>query len=217
MSKRQRDNVTMPPVEPRWHDGRTVIVAAPGPSLTAEVAEHLRNHTVLVIKQAYRLVPWAEVMYGCDAKFWQREAGCPDYKGERWSSHDNSSNQKLASARDYGVKLCNGKAGTRFSLDPNAIHYGSNSGFQAINLTILFGATYIVLVGFDMKLVNGQRYFDPPHPTQRSTPGYDKFAPVFELAARHLPPTIKIVNATPGSALKAFPMMELDNALAHQA
>ena len=210
---RARPDIDIAPIAPRWSDGRKVIVAAPGPSLTQEVAEQCRNHTVLAIKQAYRLMPWAEVMYGCDGKFWKRENGCPDYQGERWSSHDNGSNHKQAVARDYGVKLVKGKAGSTFSLDPAYIHYGTNSGFQAINLTILFGATRIVLVGFDMRVVDGQRYFEKPHPTQRTTPGYGKFAEIFTHSACKLPPTIRIVNATPNSALKAFPMLPLQEAL----
>jgi hypothetical protein len=31
------------------------------------------------------------------------------------------------------------------------IHYGGNSGFQAINLAVLMGARRIVLTGYDMK------------------------------------------------------------------
>jgi hypothetical protein len=206
--------VIMPPVAPRWDDGRTVIVAAPGPSLTQEVAERCKGHTCLAIKEAYRLIPWADVCYGCDAKFWLRTQGCPDYQGEKWSSHDDGSNNKLAAARDYGVKLCNGKAGSAFSLDPGHIHYGSNSGFQAINLTILFGATRIVLVGFDMRVVDGRRYFCKPHPTQAGQRiDYGKFSEIFGYAARKLPPTIKIINCTPNSALRAFPLMSLEDGL----
>lgn len=194
-----------------------MVVAAPGPGLTPRVAEACRGYTALVIKQAYRLLPWAGVMYGCDAKFWKRENGCPDYQGERWSSHNDGSDNKQAVARDYGVKLVAGKPGSQFSLDPNFILYGNNSGFQAINLTLLFGATRIVLVGFDMRQVDGQRYFDKPHPTQSTAVGYGKFAEIFAYAARKLPPTIRIVNATPNSALTCWPMVDLDDALSNRA
>jgi len=210
--KNDRHARLMPPIVPRWHDGRTVIVAAPGPSLTQEVAERCRNHTVLAIKEAYQQIPWAEVLYGCDEKFWKRTNGCPDFQGERWSSHDNNSNHKLAAARDYGVKLCNGRGGLRFSLDPITIHYSKDSGFQAINLALLFGATRLVLVGFDMRLVGGKRYFFGNDPRRLLTK-YNEVAEKFAMAARHLPPHIKIINSTPDSALKCFPRMDLNDAL----
>jgi hypothetical protein len=206
--------VTLPPVAPRWHDGRTVIVAAPGPSLTPKVAERCRNHTVVAIKEAYRLLPWAEVLYGCDGKFWDRRDGCPDFDGEKWSSHGgNSIDDKIRFAKRYDLKLVHGKSGTTFSLDPKHIHYGNNSGFQAINLTILFGATNIVLVGFDMREVNGNPYFFGKHPARNQAAPYAKFVPTFANAAKRLPSNIKIVNATPDSVLTCWPLVDLDSAL----
>ena len=217
MKPHKHDPVHMPAVQPRWADKRFVVVAAPGPSLTPSVAERCHSFTVLAIKEAYRLLPHAQVLYGCDAKFWRRNDGCPDYTGEKWSSHDNGSNTKLAVARDYGVKLVNGKSGVRFSLDQHTIHYGTNSGFQAINLALLFGATSIVLVGFDMRIVEGQRYFFGKHPTSNRPSDFGIYSGIFEAAARALPKHIRIVNATPGSALRAFPMVSLDHALAPAA
>src|SRR5262245_5637169 len=165
--------MTLETIQPRWNDGRTVVVAAPGPSLSSPVAERCRPFTALAIKEAYRLFPWAEVLYGCDEKFWNRYDGCRDFAGERWSSHGIAgTDDKQQAAAKYGPKLVQGRSGHTFSLDGHAIHYGDNSGFQAINLAILFGATHIVLVGFDMKVVNGQRYFCRPHPTHRHTPAY---------------------------------------------
>lgn len=202
------------PIAPRWHDGRKVIVAAPGPSLTPEVAERCRGFTALAIKEAYRLLPWAEVLYGCDGKFWDRRDGCPDFTGERWSSHGRDRiDDKSKAAAKYGLHLVHGRAGRTFSLDPKLIHYGSNSGFQAINLTILFGATDIVLVGFDMREVGGNPYFFGKHPARTAAAPYAKFAPTFAEAAKQLPPRIRIVNATPNSALTCWAMMDLDAAL----
>jgi hypothetical protein len=202
-------------ITPRWNDGRTVIVAAPGPSLTEEVAERCKGHTCLAVKEAYRLIPWADVCYGCDAKFWLRNEGCQDFAGERWASHGNEiSDNKLDVAQRYGLRLVQGVGGPGFSLNSGAIHYGGSSGFQAINLTILFGATRIVLVGFDMKARDGKRYFFGNHPTSVAAPHYGGNLWRFDWAAKRLPPHITILNATPGSALKCFPRMSLDEALA---
>jgi hypothetical protein len=105
-----------------------------------------------------------------------------------------------------------------FSHIPARIHYGNCSGFQAINLAILFGATRIILVGFDMRVVNGQRHFFGDHPAPLGNAcQYEHFLPAFEAAARTLPRHISIVNCTPGSALKCFPMASLDAALSDRS
>src|SRR5262245_37395337 len=117
-------------ITPRWNDGRTVIVAAPGPSLTQEVAERCRGYTCLAIKEAYRLLPWAEVLYGGDPKFWLRTQGCQGYQGERWSSHGSDGNDdKREVAAKYGLRLVRGISGAHgFSLKPSHVHYGGSSG-----------------------------------------------------------------------------------------
>jgi hypothetical protein len=203
-------------ITPRWNDGRTVIVAAPGPALTEEVAERCRNYTVMAVKEAYRRVPWAEVMYGCDAKFWDRYDGCRDFMGERWSSHGvKGDNDKRIAQEKYGLLLVAGKKGVGFSFADSTIHYGYNSGFQSINLTLLLGATRLVLVGFNMKGEGDKRYFfGKAHPTQQSCTPYGISMPAFADAAKLLPKGITILNATADTALKAFKRVTLDEALA---
>ena len=195
----------------RWSQ---CIVAATGPSLTAQVAEQCVGQHVVAVNDAYRLLPWAEVLYACDPDWWDVHHGCPGFAGEKWSSHDpGNNNDKLAIATRYGLRLVGGRDGEGFSLDPSVINYGSNSGFQAINLAILMGAKRILLVGFDMH-TRGPRHFFGDHPEPLSN--YMKFetlVPFFSRAAKLLPPSIEIVNCTPGSALDCFPMMALEEAL----
>ena len=144
---------------PKCWRGERVIVAAPGPSLTQEVADRCKGIRTIVVQDAWRLMPWADVLYGCDAKWWDVHNGCPDFAGEKWSTHDDGTNSKLDVARKYGVSLVAGKAADGFSLNSTVIHYGSNSGHQAVNLAILMGAVRVVLVGFDMRKVDGKSPF----------------------------------------------------------
>lgn len=207
--------VTLFDIAPRWR-GEIVIVAASGPSLTQEVADACRGRRAIAVNDAWRLMPWADILYSCDAAWWRVHNGCPDFHGEKWSSHSAETNNKdnddlLARA---GVRLVAGQAGDTFSTDPRVIHYGNNSGFQAINLAILLGARRIVLVGFDMRVVDGKRHFFGNHPEPLSNRiEYSYFVPTFANAARHLPAGVTILNATPGSALKCFPAVPLELAL----
>ena len=195
---------------PRRFDG-FAIVAAPGPSL-ASTAEACRGYPVVAVPDAWRLVPWATVMYGCDDRWWLHHEGVPGFEGEKWSSHTNAeTNDKRVVHERFGVRIVYGEHGKGFSLDPKKIHYGSNSGFQAINLAMLMGATTIALVGFDWQRVDGQVHFFGDHPRGFGSPDFKTFSPEMDYAAKHLPPGVAIFNCTPGSALHAFPKRSIDD------
>lgn len=178
---------------------------------------------MIAVADSYRLMPWAQVVYGCDTSWWEVHQTCGGFAGEKWACHEQDrnpaeihGNDKRDIADRYGVNLVNGRDGDEFSFDQSFIRYGSNAGFQAINLAILFGATRIVLVGFDMRHVGGKAHFFGDHPPslrRLDDDGYRGFVKRFERAAKVLPPHISIVNATPGSALTCFPMMDFHAAI----
>jgi hypothetical protein len=207
-------------IYPYWQD-MTAIVAATGPSLTEAVAERCRQAhdaddsvAVLAVNDAWRLMPWADALYACDAAWWTIHNGT-DFTGDKWSSHHPNGNDKIELAKRYGLQLVAGKCDKRFSADPGRIHYGGNSGFQAVNLALLFGARRIILVGFNLQPVGGKVHFFGDHPAGlRQQARYERFLPAFSEAAKRLPAGVEIINATPASALKAFPAMTLDDALA---
>ena len=91
--------------------------------------------------------------------------------------------------------------------DGSKIHYGSNSGFQAINLAMLMGAKTVLLVGFDF---HGSHFFGT-HPAELGNPVFADFLPEFNYAAENLPPEYSIINCTEGSHLGCFPFGRLDD------
>lgn len=160
------------------------------------------------------MIPWGDALYGCDERWWDRHGDCEGFQGVKWSSHDTASacNDKIKTAERHGLNLVKGRLGTGFSLDPSVIHYGENSGFQALNLAILLGSPYIVLVGFDMRHVGGKSHFFGDHPPclfQRNE--YLSFVKHFDKAPP--PEGVEIINATPDSALKSYPMMDFEDAV----
>jgi hypothetical protein len=197
-------------LERRW-EGRCVIVAATGPSLTPEIAELCRGDLIIAVNDAYRLLPFADALYACDRKWWDVHENCRGFAGEKWSSHDDKGNDKRAQAAKYGLRLIAGTGKKGFSLDPDNIHYGGNSGFQAVNLAILWGAARIVLVGFDMRFVGDRAHFFGSHPKPlTNNTSYAGFIRHFEAALPSLPKGVEIVNATKDSALKCFPFVSLE-------
>lgn len=201
-------------VRPRW---QSCIVAAPGPSLSSSVDEACSSGLpTIVVNDAWRAMPWADVLYACDNTWWEHHQGT-GFRGEKWSTHEGHAKEQHANDKreihaKWGVKCVRGADGEGFSLDPTLIHYGSNSGFQALNLAILFGCKHIILIGYDMRRVDGKGHFFGEHPPNlgRGT-DYERFVKYYDRAK--VPEGIRIVNATPGSALKCYPVMSLTDAL----
>lgn len=201
-------------LEPRW-DG-PIIVAATGESLTKQVAATCMASgcPIIAIKQAVIRLPTADVLYCCDSKHW--DLPYPAFRafaGERWSTHQQSIDNKLKAAEKHGLRLVRGervKDGV-FSTDPRRIHYGNSAGFQAIGFAIhwLKKPGRIVVVGLDMR----GGYFYGFHPRWgRNPPPLGSYIPYFERSAKCLPDGVEIVLGTP-SALRCFPTMALDKAL----
>lgn len=201
---------------PRRWPGATCVVAGSGPSLTQQQADSCRAAGIraVAVNDAHRLLPWADVLYACDAAWWKEHDGALDFKGERWSSHSEPRNEKLDTAKRWGLHLVHGAHARGFSLDQRRINYGQNSGFQAVNLALLFGATRVLLIGFDMHIKSGYHFFGRHGHTLRNTDPA-QFIKNFNMAATDLlaHPGIEIVNCSPGSALTCFPQMDLECAL----
>ncbi len=209
-----------PRIKDRWED-EVGIVAGSGPSLTAEVVEQvaqardLIGARVIAVNDAYRLLPFADALYACDWEWWRTHDFVPGFRGAKFTctSHDPTliDDKSQLGAGRYGITLVEARNGKGFGVD--CIHYGSqgSSGFQATNLALLFGCLRVVLVGFDMRHVDGRSHYFGDHPPGlRTCPdrGYRDLANSF-------PPDSRIRNATPGSAIKAYPFVDLGTALAN--
>lgn len=173
----------------------------------------LKRWSLVAVNDAYRLMPFADALYACDRKWWLKHK--PQFSGEMWTSHEPHSLNDKSDLQIDGLNYVAGTHGIGFSLNPSVLHYGSNSGFQAINLAILKGCRFIVLVGFDMCRRDKAHFFGD-HPEgfyTNSDRDFRAYIPEFEMAAKRMPADLTIINATPGSALSCFPMMSLKDAV----
>lgn len=209
-----------PKISPQWANEPCFILAS-GPSLTAQVVNVVRmkrwidKWNVIAVNDSYKLAPWADALYGCDNKWWEIHGNC--FEGQKWACHqDIEGNNKLELAEKLDLNLVSSRDSDEFCTDQRFIHHGSNSGFQAVNLALHFGAKFIVLVGFDMRTVDGKAHFFGTHPDPLGNGDdntYRKFANAFDTASRKLPKDVTIINATPGSAMKCFPITSINEAI----
>jgi hypothetical protein len=220
--------VQLQKINPDWINEPCIVVAS-GPSLTKKVAHTIRmarivdHFRLIVVNDVYKMLPYAEILYAADNSWWRVHKDCPGFFGEKWACHNDDktpgeANDKRGLAEEYGINLIEGADGRRFSSDPSRVVFGSNSGFQALNIALLKGCKRIILAGFDMRHVDGKSHFFGDHPEELATVpdnAYRNFANRFADAAEYLPKDVQIINATPGSALTCFPMMELEKAIAY--
>lgn len=195
--------------------GETCFILARGPSLRGFDATVLREAgRIIVINDSYRLAPWADVLYGCDRSWWRDHIADVDrvFSGLKLSIGTNEFGVKrLRNSGPKGLETC----------DRSAIRHGANSGYQAINVGYHFGASRIVLLGYDMH-VQGGAHFDSDQP-DRGKP-LDQFARMLEHNMLPRFPSlvdplraagVEVINATPGSALKCWPHQALEEILAN--
>lgn len=227
-------------VLPRW-SGQTAVLIAGGPSVTAEqvrrveIAHKEERVKCVVVNDAYLLAPWADVLYAADSRWWEWHAKgiakpklnltaqqvkekFDRFAGERCSiqySGSNVKDERVHILKNMTHPLPNHSLG--ISLNPERLVTGRNSGFQAINLIVLTGATKVVLLGIDGKL--GEQdvsHFHGGHPAQ--TPWslfFEQMRKTFAAAEQALKDAgVEVLNCSPGTAIDHFPKLPLEQVLA---
>lgn len=192
---------------PRLWPGSTVVVAGSGPSLTAADLEFCRERgaRTIVVNDAYKLAPWADVMYAADDKYWRWENGAPDFKGLKYTIRPCRKEWP-----GLMTVLNTGREG--LELVPTGVRTGFHSGYQAINLAFHLGASRVVLLGCDMR---GDHFFGSHR--DKSRPPFTAGIQAYETLVQPLKAAgVDVVNCTPRSAIKAFPMASLQDVFASQ-
>lgn len=201
------------------------VCIASGPSLTGEDVQATRGKAeVIVVNDCWRLAPWADHLYAADHAWWNYhgESVVAGFQGKRWTQQPISKprpEQKDVIER-FRLMPVGGK--WERGLGTDCIHYpdvGGNSGYQAINLAYLLGATQIILLGYDMQRQGdqktGRRHWFGEHPAPIScSPDYGVYADVFpELAAALRERGVEVINCTRETVLTCFPRHSLAEAL----
>jgi len=221
-------------IDPEW-SGRTCVCVATGPSLSTEQLDMLRDWRardgcrVIAINDNYRVMPWADAMYFADHRWWMAHREHPAFRVFRGRKVSIENGAGHSTGGDVTVlrnfSLVGGTMG-RLSVDPTGIYTGQNSGYQAINVAVLYGCRRIILVGYDMRAeevrgpggVEFRHHWFGEHPWKTEPGTYLYFRQEFaRMAPTALINGVQIVNATPGSALDAFPMVDLARLVADPA
>jgi hypothetical protein len=170
-------------------------VLATGQSLMQEQADAVNGRCrVVAVSNAYKLAPWADALASCDASWWKNNPEAMEFAG-----------RKFTTAPDWqglsGLERVEGVAS------------GTNSGLLGMMVAVKLGATRILLLGYDMQ---GTHFFGA-HPAPLRNPNAARFEVFKKQFMGYRPRGVEIINCTPGSALRAYPMGDLHACLAEPA
>jgi hypothetical protein len=189
---------------------KTWAIIGGGPSLRREDVELLRGRvSTIAINDAYKLAPWADILYACDAKWWDWHQGVPAFGGKKYGFECKDAPIRWPDVlilRDAGV----------YGLGKDdGVCRGFNSGYQALNLAINLGATRVLLLGYDMSLGEGGRsHWFGDHPDRAESPFHLMIEAFDSLPMLLIERGIEVVNCSRRTALKAFPVVPIEDALA---
>lgn len=164
-----------------------------------------------MINTSFRLAPWADVLYACDATWWDMHFSevAKGFKGAELWTIDSRSRDR------YGLHWIYGYDHGGLSRTTAHIHTGQNSGYQAISLAHYFGATRILLLGFDFQRSNGKTHWHGDHPRGLGNGGrYSAWIKDMNLLASDAKKLgLEIINCSPKTALHCFHRSTIQKAL----
>lgn len=195
-----------------WPDS-IVFILGGGPSLNGTNFDLIKDGHIIAVNNAYQLGDWVDVVWFGDARWY-------DWHREQLKSFDGLICHCANSVRSPVrlKRLQRGKS-TGIERRPHSVAWNRSSGASAINLAYHLGAKTVVLLGFDMKrkIVNGKpkNNWHEDHKTVTGNNPYPRFLSVFPMIKKDAEALgLEIINCTPNSELKIFPMMSLEEFVA---
>lgn len=194
---------------PELWPGATCYILGGGPGLARVSLEQLHKRRVIAVNNAYQLGDWIDVMFYGDCRWltWHEKAllDFPGLKVTACDSHKDKPGIKAVKRRNSPLGI---------TKEANRLNWNLNSGACAISLAVRFGVKKIVLLGFDMRIVDDKTNWHDGHQDSPNKNPYQRFLKPFPAIARDLEKLgVECINATPGSALDIFPIVEPESVL----
>jgi hypothetical protein len=186
-----------------------MVVIGGGPSISSTPLELIHHLPVVAANNAFKLGPWVDAMFFGDCRWleWHRKE-MQEYEGIKTTTCDRHRDK-------HKIKILKRVNNEPLTKSKDSVAWNKSSGAACINLAVHLGAKRIILIGFDMKQIDGRSNYHDEHKTNSNDKVYRRFKAPFPRLARALKELgIEVINATPGSALNSFPIMTLEEALA---
>lgn len=193
-------------------ENQTAVILASGESMSQEGADTVKRsgYRSIAVNNTFLLAPWADMLYASDYEWWSWAQVHKLCKLTAFHGYKVT----LSDPRLPGVLKLKDGGMHGFDPDPGTLRTGGNGGYQAIHIAAHAGCNRILLCGFDMR--GGHWHGVHPSPLREHGEGtFTKWIANFATLAPELAKRgIEVLNCTPGSALKVWPIVPLEEALA---
>lgn len=205
---------------PRMYDGQTVFVLGGGPSIKHLNMKLVKDRPVVGCNDAFKLDPkgeWVDWLVFGDKRWfaWNREELALWPNRERVVCCVPQLLDGVAEAWPWLKVLRRDEARFGLSVEQDTVCWNRGTGGTAINVAYLLGAPRIVLLGFDMRVVDSEHNWHAYHQKEERPQIYqNSVRPFLKPMSDAMKVTgLQIANATPGSALDVFPIVRLEELL----
>jgi hypothetical protein len=209
------------PIPVLWPDGPTAVILAGGPSLDLAQVRRVAmarlegRCRVVAVNDAVYPCWFADWLHGCDYKWWNwHRLTATKFPGVR-----TTCTETVPEAWAHYIKVLppDPKTGRRggFADEPDSVAGGGNGGYQAIQVAVKAGAKRLILLGFDMKAgADGKTHFFGDHQDRIRSDYARTMLPNFPTLIEPLKARgVTVLNCTPDSALRCFPLAKLEDIL----
>jgi len=193
--------------------GETVFIVGGGPSVLGQDLEALRGRRVIAINSSVHAMPWADILYFGDWRWW--------YEPANRAAATNFAGRVVTTSRmvpDRKVLVCRKTNPPGLALERNSLMQKWTSLTAATNLAAhLIGPNgTIVWLGADGRVAtDGRTHHHKPHPWPHRPGCYDKqHADLVTIVPSLKALGIAGYNASPGTAwINLLPAIDLQEAL----
>jgi hypothetical protein len=201
----------------------TIVCIGTGPSLQrSQIDAAIRKgYRLFGCNNAFQIAPEIELLYAVNLAWWDHYyPAVRDLPCSKWTTN-------AAASTKYALNWIAERNAPGLSDDPEVIHHGHGGGYSLLSLAHRFGAQRVVLLGYDLK-------YAPDYNAAERFPGSTPrhFFGEYPLSMRHWPSAqvrggehvelvelyrsvarqgkLEVINATPDSALDAFPYIPIE-------
>lgn len=192
---------------PREWEGETAFIIAGGPSVLTQNLGLLRGRKVIVINSSCYRVPWANILYFGDGRWWrENKKAIADFVGRVVTV--------AAIPEDGKILQLEKKEPPGLSNDPRYLMQRRTSLTAATNLAVLLGAKQVIWLGADGKQLDGRTHHHAPHKwPQKPDCWKEQRKDLVGIVSQLTALGVELLNVSPGSAWDFVPIVTLEDVL----
>lgn len=176
----------------RWQ-GQTIACIASGPSLCEDdcLTVQVSGIKSIAVNSSWQMARFCDVIYAGDYDWWKENIEDIDIPAERWT--------------------CSERSADVYGLNHHRKRGAYNTGLRAVELAIEFGASRIILLGYDGTVKHGTHWHGDHKNTKN--PDEDRCIKWRQQFASMNRKGAEIINCSVGSAINCFPKARIEDVL----